>query len=175
MAQEILTCEKHPTREATLRCIRCNRPMCPECVVPTPTGYICRECARRQEDRFYSVEALDYPKVFGIALVANLVACGLSLMLGFWYAAIFIGGGLGGAAGTFARRQTGRRVGRQSTAYAFGGAVLGALLAPMLYLLLSAGVLVLNPGLLFRIGGLTVIVCTVAFCVAIYSIYQRRI
>jgi len=45
----------------------------------------------------------------------------------------------------------------------------------MLYLLLSAGVLVLNPGLLFRIGGLTVIVCTVAFCVAIYSIYQRRI
>ena len=32
-------CEKHPDREARLRCNRCNRLMCTQCAVRTPTGY----------------------------------------------------------------------------------------------------------------------------------------
>ncbi|HXE73633.1 MAG TPA: B-box zinc finger protein [Candidatus Nitrosotenuis sp.] len=38
-------CLNHPERETTLRCTACLRPICDECVVPTPEGRFCSlEC-----------------------------------------------------------------------------------------------------------------------------------
>jgi len=41
-----LVCERHPGRPAGARCGRCNRPMCPDCMVEAPVGWQCRECVR---------------------------------------------------------------------------------------------------------------------------------
>ncbi|MFA9445913.1 rhomboid family intramembrane serine protease [Egicoccus sp. AB-alg6-2] len=39
-------CYRHPDREATLRCSRCDRPICTDDMIEAPVGYQCPECAR---------------------------------------------------------------------------------------------------------------------------------
>jgi membrane associated rhomboid family serine protease len=37
-------CYRHPTRETYIRCNRCDRPICPECMVSAAVGFQCPEC-----------------------------------------------------------------------------------------------------------------------------------
>jgi membrane associated rhomboid family serine protease len=39
------TCYRHPDRETNVACSRCARPICPDCMVPSPVGMRCPECA----------------------------------------------------------------------------------------------------------------------------------
>jgi membrane associated rhomboid family serine protease len=39
-----LTCYRHAGRETGVRCTRCERPICPECMVPAAVGFQCPEC-----------------------------------------------------------------------------------------------------------------------------------
>lgn len=39
------TCYRHPDRETGVSCSNCGRPICPECMTPTPVGMRCPECA----------------------------------------------------------------------------------------------------------------------------------
>jgi len=42
------TCYRHPDRETGVSCSSCGRPICPECMTPTPVGMRCPECARQR-------------------------------------------------------------------------------------------------------------------------------
>ena len=44
-------CPRHPGRVAYVRCQRCDRPVCPECQVPSPVGVHCVDCARQAQGR----------------------------------------------------------------------------------------------------------------------------
>jgi membrane associated rhomboid family serine protease len=37
-------CYRHPRREAHVRCTRCNRPICPDCMTEASVGHQCPEC-----------------------------------------------------------------------------------------------------------------------------------
>jgi membrane associated rhomboid family serine protease len=42
------TCYRHPSRETGVSCSSCGRPICPDCMTPTPVGMRCPECARQR-------------------------------------------------------------------------------------------------------------------------------
>jgi membrane associated rhomboid family serine protease len=42
------TCYRHPSRETGVSCSACGRPICPDCMTPTPVGMRCPECSRQK-------------------------------------------------------------------------------------------------------------------------------
>jgi membrane associated rhomboid family serine protease len=46
MPQAAPTCYRHPDRATYVRCTRCNRPICPECMRDAAVGHQCEECVR---------------------------------------------------------------------------------------------------------------------------------
>ena len=42
------TCYRHPDRETRVSCSSCGRPICPDCMTPTPVGMRCPECMRQK-------------------------------------------------------------------------------------------------------------------------------
>lgn len=80
----ILYCANHPHTETTLRCNRCDKPICPKCAVSTPTGYRCKECVRGQQKIYDTTEWYDYLSSFIIASLLAFVGSRLVPIVGFF-------------------------------------------------------------------------------------------
>lgn len=175
----IKPCRSTPQDEMRLRDIRTDRPLCHYCAVPTPVGYIAREVAKAHEDRFYTATLRDYIVAFlivmGATLIANLLVRFIPF-LGFFIFALFVGLAAGTTGGTFARRATGKRVGRRSTVLAAGAAVIGGLVSPIVFIFLRFGVLLLDPQVIFAsLADISLLICTGAAAVSAYGAFSRRI
>ncbi|MFL7891029.1 MAG: B-box zinc finger protein [Anaerolineales bacterium] len=77
-------CENHPNVESTLRCNRCNKPICAKCAVLTETGYRCRECVRSQQKNFDTATWIDYILAVGIALILTYIGSLIVSRIGFF-------------------------------------------------------------------------------------------
>ena len=101
-----LVCYNHPNRETLLRCNRCDRPICNECAVLTPTGYRCKECVRGQQKIFDTAKPIDYVLAVVVALVLAYIG-GFLTFAGFFI--IFIAPVVGVIIGEAVRRVIQRR------------------------------------------------------------------
>ena len=144
---DVLVCYRHPDRDTSLRCNRCNRPICVECANRTSVGYRCPECLREIEADYYTAKPSDY-------ILATVVAAPLSLVAG--YRVTLVGGSfffiliiamVGGAIGSFIARITHRAIGRRRGRYTpqlvagivAAGGVLPVLFRVVIFLALGAG------------------------------------
>jgi hypothetical protein len=136
-------CYVHPSRETSLRCKRCERPICASCAQRTPTGYLCRDCMNQHKKIFDTALWYDYLTGGGTTFILSLIASGLlafvSTFVGFFM--IFISFAVAGGAGVFLSnivlRVTGKRRSRWLFVACAAGVALGA--APIILFLLFAG------------------------------------
>jgi membrane associated rhomboid family serine protease len=90
------TCYRHPDRETRVACSRCDRPICPECMSPSPVGMRCPECAgersdiRRPSYKAPTASATDTPATYALIGINVLV----------FVAQLAFGGGATGFDGT---------------------------------------------------------------------------
>lgn len=67
-------CINHPQKETSLRCNKCERPICPKCAVQTPTGYRCKQCISGQQKSFDTARTSDY--------LISIIAAGILSFIG---------------------------------------------------------------------------------------------
>lgn len=135
MTEELNTlyCYVHPNRETSLRCNRCERPICVNCAVHTPTGYRCKECVREQQKIFNTAEWYDYLVGFGVSaalsLVASIIISVISGFLGFfmWFVSFAVAGAAGMIIANFTQAALRKRRSKQLFWLVAAGVVAGAL------------------------------------------------
>jgi membrane associated rhomboid family serine protease len=70
------TCYRHPNRVTGVSCSSCGRPICPDCMTPTPVGMRCPECAK-QRTKVHGVSTVrSEPRV----TVAIIIVCVLAFL-----------------------------------------------------------------------------------------------
>jgi hypothetical protein len=143
MTEATLVCANHPQRETTLRCNRCEKPICGECAVRTPVGYRCKECVRGQQAVFETATGVDYPLVFIVAALG--VWTGVSLLGSLWLWGILLAPIVGGVMAEVIRRVLRGHRSRYFPRVVILGGVVGIIggiypVLSTLFLMLSAGV-----------------------------------
>jgi predicted small integral membrane protein len=84
-------CARHHSVETLLRCGRCETPICPRCMIGTPVGMRCRDCAQVHRPPMYDLRGRYLWQALGAA-VALVIAGGFafSLLSGFAGRSIFL-------------------------------------------------------------------------------------
>jgi hypothetical protein len=108
-----LKCARHPDVETNLQCGKCGTPICPKCLVQTPVGARCPDCAAVRQLPIYEVPALLYVR----GLAAGLITGG-ALGAAWYYIPIagllwlLIAVGIGYATGEMVSLSVNRKRGR---------------------------------------------------------------
>ena len=76
---EQMHCATHPDVETGLTCGKCGKPICPKCLVQTPVGVRCKECAGLKKLPTFMLSPVDYVKAVFVGL-GMAIACGI-----LWY------------------------------------------------------------------------------------------
>ena len=71
-------CATHPNVETGLACGRCERFICPRCMIQTPVGSRCGDCARVRKSPVFDVTTKQY-------LMASVAAVGLGVPCWEWW------------------------------------------------------------------------------------------
>ena len=110
-----MKCATHPKVETALRCGKCGKPICPKCLVQTPVGARCPQCARVSKLPTFRVSTSHYLKAVGVGLGMAL-ACGLAWgviagLVHFFLLNVILALGVGYAIGEVISRSVNRKRG----------------------------------------------------------------
>ena len=98
-------CYRHPSKETYVRCTRCERPICPDCMNEASVGHQCPECVAEGKRSQRPARTAFGGSVAGQAGVATKTLIGINVavaILSFLTGGVgsIAGGGLGGLLGT---------------------------------------------------------------------------
>jgi membrane associated rhomboid family serine protease len=68
------TCYRHPGRETGVSCSSCGRPICPDCMTPTPVGMRCPECSRQKTKVRTAATLTSDPQLTYVLIAINVIA-----------------------------------------------------------------------------------------------------
>ena len=121
-----MQCATHPDVETELACSRCEKPICTRCLVHTPVGARCRECAGIRRLPQYNMPREVYGRAVIGAAAGSLVAGGawffFNLFTVLFYGLLF-GLVVGFIVGEAVLMATNRRAGPPLQIIAGGGVV----------------------------------------------------
>ncbi len=95
-----MKCTRHPDVETNLACGKCGVPICPQCMVQTPVGARCPQCAAVKRLPVYQVPASFYLRAVasGLAVSAALGAVWPFIPFGGFFT-LMLAAGIGYATG----------------------------------------------------------------------------
>ena len=67
------TCYRHPSRETGVSCSSCGRPICPDCMTPTPVGMRCPDCAKQRTKTVRVRDSATRPQVTYALIAINVI------------------------------------------------------------------------------------------------------
>jgi len=147
---EPLYCATHKDVETYLRCGKCDTPICPKCMVQTPVGARCKDCAQLRPLPQYQVSGTRYVRAAGAALGAALVVGGIwGLIPSMPFLNFIVAYGAGWVVGEATYRAAGYRSSRGLKILAGSCVVLAYLVSVGMVLVVTMGVPL---GALPRIG-----------------------
>lgn len=56
------TCYRHTSRPTGTSCTRCERPICPECMIEAPVGHHCPTCVNESRTQMRQVKRVQFPR-----------------------------------------------------------------------------------------------------------------
>jgi membrane associated rhomboid family serine protease len=89
-------CYRHPKRETYLRCVRCDRPICPECLREAPVGYQCPECVAEGRRTVRPSRTIFGGSTIGVRGYATKILIAINVAVMVLSVAMAGGGGLAG-------------------------------------------------------------------------------
>ncbi|MFF7339025.1 rhomboid family intramembrane serine protease [Streptomyces sp. NPDC008163] len=88
-------CYRHPDRETAVRCVRCDRPICPDCMVDASVGFQCPDCVRQGSGTGHGASAAR-PRTLAGGVVAADPRLITKILLGI-NVAVFVAAAVNGA------------------------------------------------------------------------------
>jgi hypothetical protein len=131
-----MQCAAHPDVETELGCSRCGKAICARCLVHTPVGARCRECANVRRIPTYNTATDVLARAAGAALVGGAaigIAWGIFNPLTYFFFGVIAGLAIGYGVGEIVSLATNRKAGPPLQAIAVAGVGV-AYLARMLFL-----------------------------------------
>lgn len=130
-AETHLVCINHPKRETAVCCSKCGCPICTSCMIQTPVGMRCRQCAGLRKLPQHQV---------GSGLLLRSGAAGLTVSTATWlavgvipYLRFFLAIFVGFAVGEVMTRAARRRSNRVLEAVAVAAVIAGWVIAEAVY------------------------------------------
>ncbi len=125
---DIVACARHPETETALRCSSCETPICPRCLIQSPVGARCPDCARVVRSPIYTLSASGYARAAAAAVIGGLVIgviwTSVLLPFQFGFFSIFLGAGLSFVFTAAIDFATGKKRGPAVVAFAILGMVI---------------------------------------------------
>jgi hypothetical protein len=133
-----MQCATHPSVETELACGKCGKPICPRCLVYTPVGTRCRDCANLRRLPQYSLSTGFLARAAAASLVAGLVLGGIwgfifGTGIGFYFGLI-VGLGIGYAIGEVVSIAANRKAGQPLQVIAAAGVIVAYLVRDVVLL-----------------------------------------
>ena len=123
----VVRCAAHPDVETALRCGRCDTPICPRCLVMTPVGARCRNCAQLRRNPVYDVGPIYLLRATAAGLAVATIGSYVVPFIPFFGLML-----LGLAVGEAVTRAANRKRGTTLAVVAVASIVIGVIVIPEL-------------------------------------------